>query len=636
MTDARAVVTPARALDASARRLVIYAVWDRRGEVEAYIPHALAGLRAHAAHILVVVNGTLSAAARAALEPVADEILVRENVGFDIWAGKAGLDHVGERLADYDEVLLANDTWFGPVRPYGDVFARMDARPLHFWGMTDHARQEPNPFTGRDSLPYHLQSFWIAVRREMFLSERWRHYWRDLPEMPSYFDAVLQHEAVFTQHFDAGGYTHEAAFPCADYPTDHPALFNPDLLLADGCPLVKRRPFFHYPPFLDRHAVIGREILHEIERHGFPVSLIWQDLARNVAPKTLNADAGALEVLPEVEVTSEVEAPLRTAVLLHVVDVDSAEEVLRRAAFLPGLVDVVITTASTSRADRLQEMLASRFDGTFGFVDVRVVASRQGGRASALLVGCRDVLLGGRYELIAVLHAERPPRASRSVSRYLARHQLENLLSSPGYAANLVALFRREPGLGLVFPPSPHIGIPTLGAGWWSYRRRAEALVDALGIRVPLDAVSPLAPLGGMFVARPGALGPLAEHAWDYPDYAPSERFPDAPLGPTQERLFASAAGERGFHARTVMNAEHAGISHTALEYKLDQMSSTTPGYPVDQIQFLHRSGPIGDGSALRLARMYVRLNHPEAATAIATVARRAFHRLRALRQGAR
>ncbi len=29
------------------------------------------------------------------LEPVSDEILVRENVGFDIWAHKDALDHVG-------------------------------------------------------------------------------------------------------------------------------------------------------------------------------------------------------------------------------------------------------------------------------------------------------------------------------------------------------------------------------------------------------------------------------------------------------------------------------------------------------------------------------------------------------------
>ena len=39
------------------RRLVVYVVYDRRGDVDDFIPFALAGLREHAAHVLVVVNG---------------------------------------------------------------------------------------------------------------------------------------------------------------------------------------------------------------------------------------------------------------------------------------------------------------------------------------------------------------------------------------------------------------------------------------------------------------------------------------------------------------------------------------------------------------------------------------------------
>ncbi|MGI0522348.1 hypothetical protein ABY45_17420, partial [Microbacterium maritypicum] len=193
------------------RRLVVYVVFDRRGGVDDYVPYALAGLREHAAHVLVVVNGSLSEEGRGKLEAVSDEILVRENVGFDIWAHKDALDHVGSRLSEFDEVLLTNDTWFGPVRPYAPVFDRMGERATHFWGMTDHAREDPNPFTGKGVLPYHLQSFWIAVRREMFLSEEWARYWRELPEMPSYFDAVLKHETIFTDHFAQLGFTHDVA-----------------------------------------------------------------------------------------------------------------------------------------------------------------------------------------------------------------------------------------------------------------------------------------------------------------------------------------------------------------------------------------------------------------------------------------
>ncbi len=44
----------------------------------------------------------------------------------------------------------------------------MNARPVHFWAMTDHTAEDHNHITGKGTLPYHFQSFWIAVRREMF------------------------------------------------------------------------------------------------------------------------------------------------------------------------------------------------------------------------------------------------------------------------------------------------------------------------------------------------------------------------------------------------------------------------------------------------------------------------------------
>ena len=216
MKTAELVTFPARdsaPFPDGGRRLLVYVVYDPRGDVEEYIPYALAQLREHCDRIVVVVNGNLTAVGRGRLEPVADDILVRENRGFDIWGYKHGLDSVGDAIAEYDEVVLANDTWFGPVQPFEPVFERMDQRPLHFWGMTDHVRVEPHPFTNTGYLPYHLQSYWVAVRRDMFLSEEWRDYWRDLPEMNSYSDAVVKHEGVFTEHFTDRGFVGRGRVP---------------------------------------------------------------------------------------------------------------------------------------------------------------------------------------------------------------------------------------------------------------------------------------------------------------------------------------------------------------------------------------------------------------------------------------
>ena len=70
---------------------------------------------------------------------------------------------------------------------------------------------------------------------------------------------------VFTEHFAGLGYAADVAFPFGDYDTENPSLLNADLLIDDGCPVLKRRPFFQWPPYLDDLAVIGRWTLDKVD-----------------------------------------------------------------------------------------------------------------------------------------------------------------------------------------------------------------------------------------------------------------------------------------------------------------------------------------------------------------------------------
>lgn len=603
------------------RRLLIYVIYDIRGDVEEYIPYALTRLREHCARILIVVNGALSEIGRSRLAPLSDEIVVRENRGFDIWGYKAGLDAVGEDIAEYDEVLLANDTWFGPIRPFGPIFERMDRSALHFWGMTDHVRVEPNPFTNSGYLPYHLQSYWIAVRRDMFLSQDWIEYWRDLPQMDTYADAVVKHEGIFTEHFTDRGYVGEVAFPTLTDKVENHAVLYAEQLIRAGCPTLKRRPFFQWPAYLDHLAVVGRWTLDAVEEYGYPIELIYADLARNVEPRTLNADAAMLEVLPDVPFAYDPAIPLRMLAVVHIFYPEMTDELLDRLNVLPGAFDLVVTTSDDERAKTIREAIAAR--PTPGSIEVRVVGSNDGRDQSAFIIGCRDLLLSDDYDLVIKLHSKKTPQDAHNVGRHFKRQQFTNLLNSPGYAANLVGLFQREQGLGLVFPPTIHLGYPSLGHGWWANKPAFEELARELGIRVPIDEISPLAPFGSMFVARPAALRLLVEREWRYEEFGGAEAYQDGGLAHVLERMPVYAAGELGFHSRTVANTEYIASSYAALDYNLDQFSSTLRDSTMEQIQLLRAAGPVEYGTLTDFARMYSRLRRPGAEAILVAAAER-------------
>ncbi|CDJ98890.1 Rhamnan synthesis F [Microbacterium sp. C448] len=608
---------------AAPRRLVIYVVYDRRGDVDDFIITALEGLRPHAERLFVVVNGELSSHGRQRLEGAADDVLVRANVGLDIWAHKAALDQLGDAITVYDEIVLTNDTWFGPVRPFAPVFARQEAAAVDFWGLTDHPRiEQPLSPTGA-LIPYHLQSFWLAVRRRMFLSPAWREYWRALPPMPTYRDAVDLHELRFTEHFASRGFVHDVVYPHDRYDSENPSIFNADEMLDDGSPILKRKPFFFWPPTMDHHAAIGRWTMEHAERYGYSRELMLPNLAKNSPPRDLNADAGLVEILPDVDVSYDADNPLRVLVVAHIFYVEMAAEMLRRADYVPGDYELVVTTPDADRARAIEDVIAA--NPRHGrSAQVRVLASNDGRDQSAFLIACRDLILQDRHDVLIKIHSKKTPQHGHSVGQHFRDQQFENLLPNPGYVANLLALFQRERGLGLVYPPMIHLGHGTLGHGWWTNKPRFEQIAADLGLSVPVDGASPLAPYGSMYAARPRSLRILAEREWRYEEFGGAEAYVDGGLAHVLERMPSYVAAEDGFHTRIAMCAEYAAISHTALEFKLDELSATIPGSPREKITTMHRLRPTDVSSGRDLFWAYMRVHHPDVVERYTGIRRRA------------
>ncbi|SDH81641.1 rhamnan synthesis F family protein [Agrococcus jejuensis] len=565
------------------RRAVFYLVYDGAGEVGDYALHHLRAIRDHADHVFVVSNSPLSPGSRVALERVADTVWERENVGFDVFAYRDALRHFGQaRLEDFDEIILMNYTFYGPIGSYAPLFERMDAQQVDFWGVTDHAEIRPNPYTHTGVMHRHIQSHWIAVRRPMVRSAEWKAYWDDMPPVRSYADSIQLHESRFTHHFEQAGFSSATAFPAADYPAVHPIFDLPARLLDEGLPIIKRRLFFHDPLYHDAHAIVARDVEDRMHDAGYPMQMLYDDLSRSAKPRDLNAVLSMMEILPDVSVGDEDVSHLRVGILAHVFYDDMIDEIADLAEALPQ-ARLVITTADEGRKARIEERLAARGREA----DVRVLPSNRGRDISAFLLGCRDVLLSGELDLVVKLHSKRSPQNGFSVGQHFKRHLYENLLGSPGYAENLLRLFVRHETLGMVFPPMIHMGLPTMGRAWFANREPAKEMLARLGLRVPLDDVSPLAPFGSMLVARPEALRPLLDADFLWEEFPDEGGYGDGGMAHVLERMFAYSAIGSGHHVRTVMTTRNAAISHTMLEYKLNAMDDGVPGEQREQIAWV-------------------------------------------------
>lgn len=612
------------------RRFAIYLFFDSEGIVDDYVTYKLEKLREHVETIVVVANEPLGAEGRRRLEAVADEVLIRPNEGYDVGAYRHALSAVGfDRLAEFDELVLLNYTFFGPVSPFGDLFERMEATAADFWGLTDHRSVKPNPFRNAPDpyeLPEHIQSTWIAIRQRMLTSPEFADYWRTMPEITSYDDSVLLHEARFTQHFESLGFTSAVAFPQDRYPSGNASLDHADLLLDDGCPMVKRRTFFMDPVHMEHEAVIGRRMLEKLEASGYPMRLVWQNLSRTTLARTIQANLSLLEVMSEHDAGGPA-VQSRVVVIAHIFYLDMADEILAHVLNIPGGADLVVTTDTEAKAISLREELGGRVAGA---LDVRVVPSNDGRDVSAFLITCADVLAPGRYDLVCKIHTKRSPQDGYNRATAFKEYLFDNLLGSPGYVGQLLRLFD-DPTLGAVFPPVVNIGYPTLGHAWFTNFDGAQKWAAALGIDVPLDKTTPMAPLGSMFWARPEALRPLVEPGFTWDDFAGDGHYGDGSVPHIVERLFGYAVLSQGYHVRNVLTTRWAGIAYSFLEYRLQLISSMLPAYTGEQVHFIEDIKDAADNPLVWLRRR-MGLRHPRLGTALRPIYRSARWGFRGLR----
>lgn len=597
------------------KRAGIFLFYDPEGKVDDYILGCLGSLQQHMDYLLVVSNSPLDETNRKRLESVSSEVMERKNVGYDVGAYRDGLRHLGwDHMGDYDELVLFNYTFFAPIHPWAGLFERTDKWDTDFWGITEHDEVRPHPFLPKLVMPRHIQSHWIAVRASLSTTKDWRTYWEDMPPIESYNDSIQWHESRFTGYFNALGYRHEVAYNVDDYPSANPVFDNANLLLQDGCPILKRRNLFHNPLHLDRFAIIGADMLEQARLAGYDTDLILSNLARTSKPRDLVTNAGLTWVVPQnaSEETYAAAAKQKVLAVAHIFYADMAEEILQRLSVLPKGYYLVATTSNEENQAQIRAVM-ERY-GVEG--EVRVVASNRGRDIGAFLVDCNDVLASGKWDIVVKIHSKKSVQDDYNAAQLFKTHLYDNLLNSRAHVANILAEFAAHPSLGMVLAPLPHMGYPTMGHAWFTNREPAQAVAKRLGINVPFDKDMPLATYGSMFIARPQALAKLVNAGFKPENFPVEGGYKDGSLAHVLERLMAYAALSEGFYVRPVLAPKWAEVYYGYLEYKLAAVSSFLPPFTIDQVPYLKaHGGPIPN--VLASIKVNIMLRQPKVGNAL-------------------
>lgn len=179
--------------DAVPNRLVVLAAHDPHGELSPQLRGQVEAWQGQARRLIVVFAGAASPSTREWLGAHA-ELIERDNYGYDFFSYKVGLDAAGD-LSGYTEVVVCNDSFVGPLRPFAQLFAEMDDRKVDFWGITASDRIEP-----------HVQSYFLVFRRWVVGSPAFAGFWREVSPVSARREVIRRYEIGLSRTLLAAGF----------------------------------------------------------------------------------------------------------------------------------------------------------------------------------------------------------------------------------------------------------------------------------------------------------------------------------------------------------------------------------------------------------------------------------------------
>lgn len=559
----------------SSKRYGVYVFFDPDGIADEYNFYFLRELKKVLSHLLVICNGDLNEDGRKRFEEIADELIIRENKGYDITAYNIGLSKCNYNADGvYDEIIICNSTMFGPFYPFAEMFDTMAAKDIDFWGISNFHEVPFDPFGTIEYgyIPKHIQSFFMVFRKSLTMQQDFTKYWKSIPEIKSYEQAIGYHEAVCTKKLSELGYKWDVYVNSDDlegYTYDPLRDFPGIMIDRRRCPIIKKRSFFHdYGEAMSRSAGEGMQQAMDIisNKTDYDTNMIWTNILRLQNMADIKKRMQLNYILPSKKSLHTGMSKLKTALVIHIYYDELAEMCCRYALNVPKWVDIYVTVPNEKKLETVKTAFKTVTEHNIEF---RIVGNR-GRDVAPFLVGCKDLI--PRYDLICKVHDKKVYQIKpMSIGESWSYMCFENMLRNEAYVRNIIKLFEENEKLGLLMPPIPIHGpyYPTTGKGEWGENfPDAKMLGEKLGIKIDLcQDKEPVAPLGSMFWLRTAALKGLFARDWQYEDFPKEPIADDHTVLHAIERIYPFCAQNEGYYSSWVMTDTFARIHLTSLRY---------------------------------------------------------------------
>jgi lipopolysaccharide biosynthesis protein len=227
--------------------LLLFAHFDKSNTISQDDVNYLKALKVVAKDIVFISNSKISAIELKKISAITGKIVLRKNKGYDFGAWKQFiLSLTKTEFEEYDNLILVNNSCYGPYANLTNVFREMSQRGSDFWGILLFPYLDDGSFSESRYINEHPQSFFMVFTKKAFSHQAFLDFWRNIGSYNKMEKVIKYCESVLTKKLrDAGltysAYISESADLC-NYLKDHSLPYKyPYQLLIAGMPFLKKK-----------------------------------------------------------------------------------------------------------------------------------------------------------------------------------------------------------------------------------------------------------------------------------------------------------------------------------------------------------------------------------------------------------
>lgn len=553
-------------------KLLIYSYSGSYSKLDNYVVYLLDNIQVYISEIIIVVNSNITDEIEKKFKKYSDKVYIQENISNSVSAYKAGLEYYGwDNIKKFNEIIFMNDSVYGPVTDFKDLFDTMDNKNISFWEIVENSSPKENDTISL--LNEYIDMYFMAVRKDMFLHNEFKSFFYDID------NNYINIRNKFIDEFINLGFKYDTYINDETFKNYVPNIIihAPQMLIEKyNCPVFLKDIFMidykNWTVYSDGNEII--DLLKYLnEKTSYNTDMVYDSIIKQVNQYDFKYFMHHNYILSEERIEKQIKHKFKTALMMHLYYEDLFEEMLEYAKNMPEYADIFIST-QTEEKKKLLEELTKNFPNK-----VKIIVIKNRGRdVASLTVAFREYIYN--YDIVCFAHDKKVSQADYSIKgKTYEKHCFGNIMPSKEYVSNVINKFAEDDKIGILAPPVPMFGeyypaVSGYGCGWGINYHLCKDLAERLNITLHLDEnKAPTAPYGSIFWFRVDALKPLFDLNLTYEDF-PEEPVPcDGTISHAIERIHPYIAQSKGYYAATIISDKNMPVYLSNLHYMLTEVN---------------------------------------------------------------